>query len=232
MLLLVGSEKGGTGKTTIAINLAAMLAMSGKETLLVDTDRQESATIWSAVRAEEGHEPTVTCVTKTGKVGYDLLKLKEKFENVIVDAGGRDSLELRQSMAVCDRMLIPVRPSQFDIWTLDHMANLIKEIGDKVGVRPRAGVVLNAVSSNPMVREAEEIRQVLADYSDVMPTLEAHIIDRVSFRKAAREGRAVAELQGSLADPKGSLELQRVYMEVFGEKFAPAKKVAAANSAR
>ncbi len=232
MLLLIGSEKGGTGKTTIAINLAAMCAIAGKETLLVDTDKQESATIWAAVRAEEGIEPTVTCVTKTGKVGYDLLKLKSKFQIVIVDAGGRDSLELRQSMAVCDRMLIPVRASQFDTWTLDHMVQLIKEVEERVGVRPRAAIVMNAVSPNPMVKEGEEVRQVLADYGEKMPTLEGQIADRVSFRKAAREGRAVVELSGPLADVKGSLELQRVYQEVFGEKFATAKKVSSASPSR
>lgn len=97
MLVLVANEKGGVGKTTIAVNLAAMCVLAGKETLLVDTDKQESASAWAGVRHENEVEPTVTCVAKTGKVGYDLAKLKEKFDVVIVDAGGRDSIEMRQA---------------------------------------------------------------------------------------------------------------------------------------
>lgn len=226
MIVLFGSEKGGTGKTTAATNMAAMRAKAGRDTLLVDTDGQESATIWSQVRSDLDVQPPITCVFKRGKLGADLLALSEKFDTVIVDAGGRDSVELRQAMAVCDRMIIPVRPSQFDSWSLDKMAILLKEIEERVGRRPPAAVVLNAVSTNPQVREAAEVRESLAEQADILPVLATELSDRVSFRRAAREGKSVIELTGSLADPKGSAELMSLYQEVFNAKFAIAKKAA------
>lgn len=123
MLVLVANEKGGVGKTTIAVNLAAMCVLAGKETLLIDTDKQESASSWASMRHENEIDPSITCVAKTGKVGYDLAKLKSKFDVVIVDAGGRDSIEMRQSLAVCDVALIPIRPAQFDVWSLSRMSH-------------------------------------------------------------------------------------------------------------
>src|ERR1035438_7988840 len=67
MLVLVGGEKGGVGKTTLTLNLAAMRARAGKDVLLVDGDKQASANLWAGIRREAKVEPTVACVQKTGK---------------------------------------------------------------------------------------------------------------------------------------------------------------------
>lgn len=218
MILLVGVEKGGTGKSTVAVNLAAMRASQGKEVLLVDTDAQESATIWASARSENGVEPIVTCVSLRGKVGFDLAKLSTKFDTVIVDAGGRDSVELRQSMAVCNKMVMPFRPSQFDTWSLDKMASLLKDIQERTGERVNAHALLNAVSSNPSVKEAEELRAVLAEYADIFPTMACSLSDRIAFRRAAREGLAVNELKKEHLDVKAVSELEKLYQEIFDDE--------------
>lgn len=215
MILLIGVEKGGTGKSTIAVNLAAMRAADGKDVLLVDTDQQESATIWAMTRSQSAIQPVITCVTLRGKVGFDLSKLKEKYDTVVVDAGGRDSVELRQAMAVCDKMIMPFRPSQFDTWSLDKMSQLLKDIAERTGQSVNASALLNAVSCNPSVKEAEEMRKVLAEYSDEFPTLEASLSDRIVFRRAAREGICVTELKKEFADAKASAEIEKLYKEIF-----------------
>lgn len=217
MLILVANEKGGVGKTTIAVNLAAMCVLAGKETLLVDTDKQESASAWAGVRHENEVEPTVTCVAKTGKVGYDLAKLKEKFDVVIVDAGGRDSIEMRQAMAVCDTALIPIKPAQFDVWSLSRMAQLIRDVAEKTDAPVNAFAFINGASPNPVVRETQEVKDALRDYVEIFPTLETVITERIAFRKAAREGQGVTELPANLTDPKANLELMQLYQEVFNE---------------
>lgn len=239
MIILVGSEKGGTGKTTIAVNLAAMCALAGKETLLVDTDRQESASTWAAARAmtrADAKQPLdITCVAKSGKVGYDLQQLAPKFDVVIVDAGGRDSVELRQALAVCDTLLIPVRPSQFDTWSLDKMATLIKEITEKIEQPIDARVLLNATHTNPSVREADEVRMLLAqDYADSLKVMVSQVGDRISYRRAARDGLGVTELARQNADGAAVEEIQRVYKEIFNEKWTAAaqKPALSAVSAR
>jgi chromosome partitioning protein len=217
MLVLVANEKGGVGKTTVAVNLAAMSVLAGKETLLVDTDKQESASAWAAVRHENEIDPTVTCVAKTGKVGYDLAKLKEKFEVVIVDAGGRDGIEMRQAMAVADYVLIPIKPAQFDVWSLSRMSQLINDVAEKAETKINAYAFINGASPNPAVRETTEVREVLQDYNEVFPCLKSVVTERIAFRKAAREGRGVVELEASLSDAKANLELMQLYQEVFNE---------------
>lgn len=219
MLILVTNEKGGVGKTTIAVNLATLCVLAGKETLLVDTDKQESASAWAAVRHENDIDPTITCVAKTGKVGYDLAKLKDKFDVVIVDAGGRDSVEMRQAMAVCDLALIPIKPAQFDVWSLARMAQLIKDVAEKTETKVNAFAFINGASPNPAVRETQEVREALRDYVEVFPTLETAITERIAFRKAAREGQGVVELSSNLSDPKANIEMAHLYREVFNEQW-------------
>jgi chromosome partitioning protein len=218
-LILVANEKGGVGKTTIAVNLAAMCVLAGKETLLVDTDRQESSSSWAAMRHENSVVPPVTCVAKTGKVGYDLANLKAKFDVLIVDAGGRDSLEMRQSLAVCDTCVIPIRPAQFDLWSLAGMAQLLGDIAEKMGSKVNAMAFINGASPNPSVRETAEIREALKEYADQFPTMQAVITERIAFRKAAREGKGVVELAASLTDPKANIEMLALYKEIFHEDF-------------
>lgn len=219
MLILVANEKGGVGKTTIAVNLAAMCVLAGKETLLIDTDKQESASAWASVRHESEIVPSVTCVAKTGKVGFDLVKLKDKFDVIIVDAGGRDSVEMRQAMAVCEFALIPIKPAQFDVWSLSRMAQLIEEIREKTGEPVNARAFINGASPNPAVRETQEVKDALKDYIEVFPTMETVVTERIAFRKAAREGQGVVELSASLADPKANLELMALYQEIFNEQW-------------
>ena len=235
-IILVGGEKGGTSKTTTAVNLAALCALAGKDVLLVDTDRQESASTWAATRAmtraEQGLGPDMTCVAKTGKVGYDLEQLSHKYDVVIVDSGGRDSIELRQSMAVCDFMLILSRPSQFDTWSLDKMALLLKDVEEKVGAKINAKVLLSAASSNPVVKEADELRALLAsDYAEDFGTMISQTTDRIAYRRAARNGLSVMELPRNQLDQTAMDEVQRLYKEVFDEQWTPAQeqKVAAAH---
>jgi chromosome partitioning protein len=227
MLLLVANEKGGVGKTTIAVNLAAMCALAGKETVLIDTDQQQSTASWSAVRHENGITPPLLCMTKTGKVGYDLAMMKDKFEVIIVDAGGRDSIEMRQAMAVCDKAIIPVKPSQFDMWSLGRMENLVKDVQEKIDTAVNSFAFINAASANPSVKETSEVREALAEYENSFPCLNTVITERIAFRKAARDGLSVLELQGrELYDIKANAEMISLYEEVFNEQWNSKRKAA------
>jgi len=220
MIVLIANEKGGVGKTTIAVNLAAMCQLAGKDVLLVDTDRQESANTWALMRRENEVSPAITCVSKTGKVGYDLVSLKEKYGVVIVDAGGRDSLEMRQSMAVCDICIIPVKPAQFDVWSLARMAGLVREVSERMDRRVNAFAFVNGASPNPAVRETQEVKEALKDYAELFPVLEPVVTERIAFRKASRDGMSALELPAAQADAKANLELMALYKEVFNENWA------------
>jgi chromosome partitioning protein len=212
MILLIGGEKGGTGKTTLALHLAVMRCCKGRDVLLVDTDRQGSASAWCATREEHAILPRVPCVQKFGKsLGSDVLALAEKYSDIVVDAGGRDSIELRAAMTVADRLFIPIQASQFDVWTLAQMNALVEQCS-VINLRLRAFAVLNRASPNPSVRESDEAREALADY-DWLRAARTVIRDRIAFRKSAREGRTVAELDNP--DPRAVSEMGALFEEIF-----------------
>lgn len=212
-IILVGGEKGGTGKTTLATNLAALRALAGRDVLLIDTDIQASASYWAQSRDEAKVQPRVACIQKFGKgLQVEVQDLARRYQDLIIDAGGRDSVELRVGLVVAERAFIPIQASQFDIWTLGRMDDLVRTAQ---GFNPslRAGVVISRASTNPSVTEAAEAKGILADFEHLY--LAGSIIrDRIIYRKAARDGLCVAEMKP--ADPKAVDEMQQLFAEVFG----------------
>ena len=217
MITLIGAEKGGTGKTTIAVNIAVCLATVGKEVIVVDTDKQPSAANFFAVRDENDVTPRVVCVQKyvqkkANSLAKDLLSLAEKYEYVIVDAGGRDSLELRYSLGVADQVIIPLQPTQLDLWTLDQMDNLVRDARALNPNLQRAAVALNMVSTNIGNTDADEAAELINDYEE-LTILENRIKERVPFQRSIREGKAVIEYTPK--DPKAYNEIAKLFKEVM-----------------
>jgi chromosome partitioning protein len=212
MIVLIGGEKGGTGKTTLATNLAAMRALAGRDVLLIDTDSQGSANYWSLSRDEAGISPRVPCVQKFGKgLTMEVKDLTNRYEDIIIDAGGRDSVELRSAMVAADRAYIPIQPSQFDIWTLNRMDELIETAK---GFNPdlKAWVIISRSSTNPSVHESDDTMEILGDFPN-LGLAGMTIRDRIAYRKAAKDGMAVCELKPK--DPKAVEEMEALYKEVF-----------------
>ncbi|EIC27841.1 AAA family ATPase [Methylomicrobium album] len=216
MIVLIGGEKGGTGKTTLATNLAAMRALAGRDVLLIDTDPQGSANYWAQSRDEEKITPRVACVQKFGKgIPAEVKDLATRYDDIIIDAGGRDSVELRSSMVIAEKVYIPIQPSQFDIWTLGQMDELVETArGFNPGLQAR--VIISRSSTNPSVRESDQAGQLLvADFPN-LDLADVTIRDRIAYRKAAKDGMAVSEL--SPKDPKAAEEMETFYKEVYGNE--------------
>ena len=126
MIVLFGGEKGGTGKTTLATNFAVWLAKRGDDVLLLDADPQKSASKWVAVRASHEDLPKVHYVQRTGPSVHITVKdLSARYQHVVIDAGGRDSKELRSAMGVAQYMVVSTKTSQFDLWTLQEIDELV-----------------------------------------------------------------------------------------------------------
>ena len=215
MIILIGGEKGGTGKTTIATNLAAMRALSDRDVLLIDTDPQGSANYWSQSRDEENITPRVACIQKFGKgLPKEVQDLAHRYQDIIIDAGGRDSLELRSALVVAEKAYIPIQPSQFDIWTLNQMDELV-ETAKSFNSAIQAKVIISRSSTNPSVHESDETRKLLDDFPN-LGLAAVSIRDRIAYRKAAKDGLAVIELKPK--DPKAIREMETLYNEVFGNE--------------
>lgn len=212
MIILVGGEKGGTGKTTFVTNLAAKIAMQGSDILVVDTDKQGSASAWAATRGENPNVVRISCVQIFTKAIYDQVRdLAKRYEYVIIDAGGRDSIELRTAMSVADIVIIPIQASQFDVWTLGSMDELVKNMRAH-NRELKAYIILNRASPNPAVNEIEEAKSIITDFDEIK-LCNAVIRDRISFRKAAKSGLSVFELEQK--DFKAIQEIEIIYNEIF-----------------
>lgn len=214
MIVLIGGEKGGAGKTTIATNLAALRTSIQKETLLVDTDRQSTSSFWCSVREEKkGDVPRVSSIQKYEKaVRTEVKELSKKFQDIIIDAGGRDSPELRGSLLVCDKAIFPLRPSQFDLWTLGRL-NVLVETAREINESLEAYVAVNMASPNPNVKEADGMKDLVKEFTQ-LSILTTIVYERIVYRRAALEGMGVVEYKPE--DSKAVNEVVSLYEEIYG----------------
>jgi chromosome partitioning protein len=147
MILAVGNIKGGVRKTTLAINLAIARANAGKDVLLVDGDEQHTAVMFTERRTDQLGTPGYTAVSLQGAgLRTQVRQLAPKYDDIIIDVGGRDTGSLRAALTVVQTLLIPVQPRSFDIWAVDHMAELVRETRE-INTDLRALAVLNAADA-------------------------------------------------------------------------------------
>ena len=218
MVVLIGGEKGGTGKTTFATNLAVLRSNEGRDVLLVDTDKQGSASDWAAVREGIEEDPRISCVQVFGKqVTSQVQDLDARYDDLIVDAGGRDSVELRSAMVVTNRFYVPLQASQFDVWTIERMEELVEQ-AQAVNPSIQARVFINRASPHPQVREAEEAEEILDEF-DHLVFSGVVIHNRIAFRRAASSGIAVTEADSP--DSKACREVRALYDAIFKQTETP-----------
>lgn len=217
MIVVIGGTKGGTGKSTLVTNLVAIDIGNGHDSILVDADRQSSASAWASVRDENQALPRVPCVQKFGGLSLtnELKALAKKYKNVFVDAGGYDSEELRASILAADRLYVPIRPAQFDVWTLPKIIGIAKQ-SQMYNPTLRFFFVVNGAHTNPVVKEVDEVLSLANDIAD-MEFCKAVIHSRRAFAKAPVGGMAVTETPKNDRDAKACDEILSFYFEVTGE---------------
>ena len=217
MILAVGNVKGGVGKTTIAINLAIIWALQSRDVLLVDGDDQATAMAFTELRTRARGEPGYTAVALYGAaIRTQVRQLASKYDHIIIDVGGRDSVSLRAALTVAHLVLIPVQPRSFDLWGVDQTTELITEARE-LNESLRAVAVLNA--ADPQGHDNEDAASLLRD-NDALELAPAILIRRKAFPNAAAGGLSVIEY----GDPKAraefeglATELDKLYMNDIGE---------------
>lgn len=209
MIIMCGSQKGGCGKSTTAVNICAELADQGHDVVLVDADRQSTAANWANDRLENKALKPVHCVQKYDNIRETLLDLDSRYDYVVVDAAGRDSRELRTGMTAAHSLIVPFRPSQPDLDTLPVMAEIIIQAKD---LNPRLKVygLLTMTPTNPIIHEEADARAYLADYPDIA-LLKTVIRDRKVYRDAMSEGKGVIEMDNL----KAKLEMNKLMQEIL-----------------
>ncbi len=211
MILLLGGEKGGTGKSTLAVNLAAWLAARGEDVILLDTDRQRTASHWVDRRNQIEGLPVVQCAEKYGNVFNTVRDMAKRYAQVIIDAGGRDSEELRTALVAAHVVYCPLKASQPDLETSVHMNELVKLAR---GMNPalQARAIISMAPTNPAITEAREAQEILTELPEMVLS-ETVIRDRKVYRDAMAEGRGVIEL----SNDKAVAEINRLACEIYRE---------------
>jgi chromosome partitioning protein len=211
MIIVVGGIKGGSGKTTVATNLAVIRSLSGQDVLLVDADDQESASDFSLMRNETLDDKAgFTCMKQTEKrVRTEVLRLSSKFDEIIIDTGGRDTASQRFALSIADILLIPFLPRSYDIWTLGKVRMLVEE-AQGLNENLKAMCFLNR--ADPMGVDNDETKSILKD-EKILEYVDAPMGSRKAFARAATQGLGIVELRP--VDTKASEEMTRLCSIVF-----------------
>lgn len=205
VIALVGN-KGGAGKTTLAVNLAAALAEQGPVVIL-DADPQRSSLQWRAIAEREEAVPVHDAVDDLPGAARTALAA---YRYAVIDCPPSvQATQTLEALGLCDLALIPVQPSPIDLWATVHIEGRIEEARrDNPGLR--ALLVINQLE--PRTRLSQLMRRALAELS--LPTAETAIRRRVVYRSSVLEGRTVLE-QGRRGEAAAQ-EMQQLIREVVG----------------
>ena len=213
MILTIGNTKGGVGKTTLAVNIAIARALAGRDVWLIDGDRQGTAQTAISIRAEAGHQPGIACATYPDgpTLRSQVQQQAGKFDDIVIDAGGRDSTALRAALVLSDVLLIPFQPRSYDVWALDDIAGLVDEARSvRDGLRVYA--VLNCADPGESSSDNADAAAAVADVPQ-LEFLQTPLRRRKAFANAAGQGLSVLELKPT--DKKASDELNALVAALF-----------------
>ena len=185
MIILIASQKGGCGKSTIAANLSAWLANQNRDVVLVDSDRQSTSANWANDRIENVNLKKVNCVQKYDNIRETLLDLAKRYEFVVVDAAGRDSREMRTGLLASDILVVPFRCSQPDLDTLPYMKRVITEALD-INQSMKVYGLLTIAPTNPVINEVNEAKEYFSDFPEYfLLDLCTHVGSEHTLRESA-----------------------------------------------
>jgi chromosome partitioning protein len=204
MIISLINQKGGVGKTTLSISLAAALAGSKRRVLLVDADPQGSALDWVAVRGEDG--PFAAVGIPKPILHLELPRMAKDFNAIVIDGPPRIYEVARSAVMASDVVLIPVLPSQFDVWAAEESVKLLEQCA-VYKERLKAAFVINRKIVNTAI--GRDVAKALKQYPQ--PVLHTTVCQRVAFAESAR-GRTVLEID---PDSSASKEIQSLAKEVL-----------------
>jgi chromosome partitioning protein len=205
MIISLLNQKGGVGKTTLAVHLATALSQRGKRVLMVDADPQGSALDWAASREGEKAFPVIGLPKAT--LHKELPKMAANYDYLVIDGAPRVYDVARSAIMASDLVLIPVQPSPYDVWAAKEIVDLITD------VRPfkdnlKSVFVINRKIVNTAI--GRDVTEALSEYD--LPVLKSQVCQRVSFAESAGRGQTVLEIElGSLA----SQEIEALTTEVM-----------------
>lgn len=188
-IITVAQQKGGSGKTTLAVNLAVALHGRGHSVALVDTDPQGSMGRWFLERmAVRGEDEALDFSTSSAwGASYESEKLKKRFDYVIIDTPPKIDSDLRPSLRVADLVLVPVATSHVDLWATEGVLDLAR--------REKAEVLVVLNRTRPNTRLSVEVAARATELGAIVA--DTRIANRVAYAETLGEGLGVIERSGA-----------------------------------
>ena len=205
MIIGVLNQKGGVGKTTLSVNLAACLARTGARVLLIDADPQGSALDWAAAR--QGTPLFSVVGFPRATIHKEIAQLGQGYDHIVIDGPPRVTDLARSAIMASDIVVIPVQPSPYDIWAAEEVVKLVTE-ARVYKENIKSVFVVNRKITNTAI--GRDVREALAAYP--VHVLVASVAQRVVFAEAAAQGQVIFEI-----DPTGPAvaEIEAVAAELM-----------------
>jgi chromosome partitioning protein len=212
MIITLQNQKGGVGKTTLAIHLAHALALRGARVLVVDADPQGSARDWAVARGESNPPFPVVALDRP-TIHRDLHAMAVNFDHVVIDGPPRVSDLARSAIIASELVVIPVQPSPYDVWAAQEIVDLIKE-ASVFKENLKSVFVINRKIVNTAI--GRDVTEALVVYG--LPVLRSSICQRVAFAESAASGSTVLETDVDSTATKEILAVVEELSEVVGGK--------------
>jgi len=202
-LIAILNQKGGVGKTTVTVNLARGLQLSGDKVLVVDSDKQGSARDWHAAGDDN---LTVIGLDRHSSLERDIKTVSHGYDWVLVDGAPHLTALSASAIRCVDVVLIPVQPSPLDVWASEDLVTMIKNTQEMQNGKPKAAFIINRQITNTKV--GKEIRKIMESYN--FPVFKAGTYQRIVYVKTAAVGKTVFD--GDARD-EGAKEMSRIVKE-------------------
>jgi len=216
-IFVIGNSKGGVGKSTITVQIGLGRALQGKDVLVVNSDRQSSSSKAIDRRDAAGLTPSVTLVAYPDgeQLRTQVLRQIDKYDDIIIDAGGRDSSAFRHAMMIADAMLVPIAPGNFELDALeDELVPLIREIQASRADNPLPiYAFLNMAEPRKYSSDNIGTRKSIEAFPELQ-LIDLNVTRRKSIAAASTLGMAVSEMKPR--DDKACKEIQVLLQAIFG----------------